>query len=48
VYEWAKGEGDRGDCEIPCGIYDDPLRTGLIAEHFTTTVKSMKKIVVLR
>ncbi len=31
-------------CEIPCGIYDDELRTKLIAEHTTTIEKSMKKI----
>ena len=31
-------------CEIPCGIYDDQLRTQLIAEHATTIEKSMKKI----
>ena len=34
-------------CEIPCGIYDDQLRTDLIAEHATTIEKSMKKIVEL-
>jgi nickel superoxide dismutase len=31
-------------CEIPCGIYDDQLRTKLIAEHATTIEKSMKQI----
>ena len=34
-------------CEIPCGIYDDELRTKLIAEHATTIEKSMKKIAEL-
>jgi len=34
-------------CEIPCGIYDDQLRTRLIAEHATTIEKSMKQITVL-
>ncbi|MCP4629570.1 MAG: superoxide dismutase [bacterium] len=34
-------------CEIPCGIYDDQLRTQLIAEHATTIEKSMKQIMVL-
>jgi nickel superoxide dismutase len=34
-------------CEIPCGIYDDQLRSDLIAEHTTTIEKSMKKIVEL-
>ena len=31
-------------CEIPCGIYDDELRTNLIYEHTVTIEKSMKKI----
>ncbi|MBW1804181.1 MAG: superoxide dismutase [Deltaproteobacteria bacterium] len=31
-------------CEIPCGIYDDEARIGLIAEHITTIEKSMKQI----
>jgi nickel superoxide dismutase len=34
-------------CEIPCGIYDDELRTKLIAEHATTIEKSMKQIMEL-
>jgi len=34
-------------CEIPCGIYDDQLRTQLIAEHATTIEKSMKQIMAL-
>lgn len=34
-------------CEIPCGIYDDQLRTQLIAEHATTIEKSMKAIMAL-
>ena len=34
-------------CEIPCGIYDDALRSNLIYEHTTTIEKSMKKIVQL-
>jgi nickel superoxide dismutase len=34
-------------CEIPCGIYDDQLRTHLIAEHATTIEKSMKQIMAL-
>jgi nickel superoxide dismutase len=34
-------------CEIPCGIYDDQLRTQLIAEHATTIEKSMKQILEL-
>lgn len=31
-------------CEIPCGIYEDSVRTALIAEHITTIEKSMKMI----
>ena len=42
-----KGRGVRAIVISSAGIYDDPLRAGLIAEHSTTTVKSMKKIVVL-
>ena len=34
-------------CEIPCGIYDDQLRTKLIAEHAATIEKSMKQIMEL-
>ena len=34
-------------CEIPCGIYDDPLRIRLIDEHIGTVEKSMKQIVAL-
>ena len=34
-------------CEIPCGIYDDQLRTRLIAEHAVTIEKSMRKIMEL-
>jgi nickel superoxide dismutase len=34
-------------CQIPCGIYDDQLRTNLIAEHATTVEKSMKQIIEL-
>ena len=35
-------------CEIPCGIYDDQLRTKLIAEDITTIEKSIKEIEALR
>ena len=34
-------------CEIPCGIYDDELRTRQIAEHATTIEKSMTSIMEL-
>lgn len=31
-------------CEIPCGIYDDKMRSDLIQEHTETIEKSMKTI----
>lgn len=31
-------------CQIPCGIYGDPARFDMIAEHITTIEKSMKQI----
>ena len=31
-------------CEIPCGIYGDPMRLDLMAEHIATIEKSMKQI----
>jgi nickel superoxide dismutase len=34
-------------CEIPCGIYDDKLRSNLIYEHTVTIEKSIKKIAEL-
>lgn len=34
-------------CEIPCGIYDDPLRITLLNEHITTIEKSMKQVIEL-
>ncbi|MFC1614693.1 superoxide dismutase [Ni] [Gemmatimonadota bacterium] len=34
-------------CEIPCGIYDDHLRSHLIEEHITTIEKGMKQVVEL-
>jgi len=34
-------------CQIPCGIYGDPARFDMIAEHITTIEKSMKQITEL-
>jgi nickel superoxide dismutase len=34
-------------CEIPCGIYDDPMRLDMMAEHITTLEKSIKQINML-
>lgn len=31
-------------CEIPCGIYDDPMRINMMYEHIRTIEKSMKQI----
>jgi nickel superoxide dismutase len=31
-------------CEIPCGIYNDPMRLDMMAEDITTLEKSMKEI----
>ncbi len=31
-------------CQIPCGIYDDPVRIRLLAEHIVTIEKSMNQI----
>ena len=31
-------------CEIPCGIYDDEMRIGMIYEHTSTIEKSMNQI----
>lgn len=34
----------RAHCEVPCGIYDDPLRIALMREHVATIEKSMNMI----
>jgi nickel superoxide dismutase len=31
-------------CQIPCGIYDDEARFGMLNEHITTIEKSMNEI----
>lgn len=31
-------------CEIPCGIYNDPMRLDMMAEEITTIEKSIKEI----
>ena len=35
-------------CEIPCGIYGDELRIGLMYEDIATVEKSMKQIIALK
>jgi len=34
-------------CEIPCGIYNDQMRIGMIEEHVTTIEKAMDQIMNL-
>jgi nickel superoxide dismutase len=34
-------------CQIPCGIYDDPVRFAQLEEHVTTIEKSMNEIQAL-
>jgi nickel superoxide dismutase len=34
-------------CQVPCGIYDDPMRFDMIAENIATIEKSMKLITEL-
>lgn len=36
-----------GHCEIPCGIYDDKARVGMLREHTRTVEKSMEQIQTL-
>jgi len=31
-------------CEIPCGIYDDPMRMKMVYEHIATIAKSIREI----
>jgi nickel superoxide dismutase len=35
-------------CEVPCGIYNDPLRFQLIREHAATIEKAMKAVAELK
>ena len=34
-------------CEIPCGIYDDEARIGMLLEHVATIEKSMNQITTI-
>ena len=34
-------------CQVPCGIYDDQMRTKMIAEHLTTIEKAMNQVMAL-
>jgi nickel superoxide dismutase len=40
----ATSGGLHGHCQIPCGIYDDPVRFRLLDEHIRTIEKSMTQI----
>jgi len=31
-------------CEVPCGIYVDEMRIGMLAEHITTVEKAIKQV----
>jgi len=33
-----------GHCQVPCGIYDDQMRIGMIEEHILTIEKAMMEI----
>lgn len=41
------GQLCHGHCEIPCGIYNDPLRFEMMAEDIQTIEKSMTEIIKL-
>lgn len=47
VLTMALGSMVYSHCQIPCGIYGDPARFDMIAEHTTTIEKSMKQITIL-
>jgi len=34
----------RAHCEVPCGIYDDQMRIGMLREHADTIEKAMAQI----
>ena len=40
----AVGSSALAHCQIPCGIYNDPLRFTMLEEHVTTIEKSMTEI----
>jgi nickel superoxide dismutase len=40
----ATGSQALAHCQIPCGIYDDPMRFTQLEEHVTTIEKSMNQI----
>ena len=43
----ALGSMAYSHCQVPCGIYNDPMRFDMLAEHITTIEKSMKLITKL-
>ena len=40
----AGGASALAHCQIPCGIYNDPVRFAMLEEHVTTIEKSMNEI----
>ncbi|HEO69972.1 MAG TPA: superoxide dismutase [Candidatus Hydrogenedentes bacterium] len=44
---WAAMPRADAHCQIPCGIYDDPVRFTQLEEHIATIEKSMKQIIDL-
>jgi nickel superoxide dismutase len=45
VLAWTAGTS--GHCQLPCGIYDDPMRFEMLSEHIATIEKSTKEILEL-
>lgn len=41
---FAASSSARAHCQVPCGIYNDPVRFTLLEEHVTTIEKSMNEI----
>ena len=41
---WWANQALLAHCQVPCGIYDDPMRFKMIAEHITTIEKAMTLI----
>ena len=44
---WGGLQSASAHCQVPCGIYDDPMRFKMLDEHITTIEKSMKQIATL-
>lgn len=44
VLTLATGSLVMAHCQVPCGIYNDPVRFDLLQEHVTTIEKSMQEL----